>query len=161
MSHFRDFSRKHASRSCVAWSPDGNRIVTSSGDYTIRVWVVRLPEGLVVSEAVPQRIMHGHRGWVLSCCFSPLGDRIATSSADKTILLWDPITFQAVERIQLSDWVEDCAYVPAKKLKEQLTAVGHFVDVCRRLTLPPSTTRMGEETIAALLVAVSTPPHHF
>jgi len=114
--------------SCVAWSHDGNRIATTSGDYSVRVWLVRMPGGEMVTEPIQERVMYGHRGWVLSCTFSPFSDRIASSSADKSVILWDTATYQAVERFQLPDWVEDVAYVPGQRLEVQLTTVGHFVD---------------------------------
>jgi len=61
-----------------------------------------------------------------------MADRIASSSADKTVILWDPVTFQAVDRLFLSDWVEDCAYVPrqysGEYLSDELLTAGHFID---------------------------------
>ncbi|GHU81564.1 hypothetical protein FACS189468_4470 [Spirochaetia bacterium] len=68
----------------VAFSPDGRRIVSGSGDNTIRVWDAE--NGRVL------RTLSGHTGLVNSVAFSPDGRRIVSGSGDKTIRVWDAET---------------------------------------------------------------------
>ncbi len=68
----------------VAFSPDGQRIITGSRDKTAKVW-----------EAVSGRellTLRGHTGWIFSVAFSPDGQRIATGSGDQTAKVWDSVT---------------------------------------------------------------------
>jgi WD40 repeat protein len=70
---------------CVAFSPDGRRIASSSFDLTILVWDA--VTGDVV--AGPSK---GHTSIIVSVSFSPDGKRIASSSWDHTIRVWDART---------------------------------------------------------------------
>jgi WD40 repeat protein len=65
----------------VAFSPDGQRIVTASADNTARIWDVDTGQ--------PLRVLSGHTGPVRSVAFSPNGRRIVTASYDKTARVWD------------------------------------------------------------------------
>jgi WD40 repeat protein/serine/threonine protein kinase len=65
----------------VAFSPDGQRIVTASADNTARIWDVGTGQQL--------RVLSGHTGPVRSVAFSPNGRRIVTASYDKTARVWD------------------------------------------------------------------------
>ena len=56
----------------MAFSPDGTRIVTGSGDQTAKVWDART--GMALLE------LKGHTGRVNSVAFSPDGTRIVTGS---------------------------------------------------------------------------------
>jgi WD40 repeat protein/tetratricopeptide (TPR) repeat protein len=73
---------------CVAFSPDGARIVTggttdsSTGEAS--VWDARTGAELLQ--------LKGHTGQVMSASFSPDGTRIITGSEDGTALVWDART---------------------------------------------------------------------
>jgi WD40 repeat protein len=62
----------------VAFSPDGRRLASASGDQTIKVWDTASSQEL--------RTLKGHTGRVQSVAFSrPEGSRLASGSEDQTI----------------------------------------------------------------------------
>ena len=65
----------------AAFSPDGQRIVSSSDDTTIRVWDAN------TGQPIGEPIL-GHTGWVTSVAFSPDGQTIVSGSHDGTVRLW-------------------------------------------------------------------------
>ncbi len=69
----------------VAFSPDGKRIVSGSGDKTIQLWNAQT--GKPIGQP-----LRGHEEGVFAVAFSPNGTRIVTGSGDKTIRLWDAQT---------------------------------------------------------------------
>ena len=73
----------------VAFSPDGNRIVSGSDDKTVRMWDA--DTGQPIGEPLT-----GHTDGVSSVAFSPDGHRLASGSYDKTVRLWDADTGQPV-----------------------------------------------------------------
>jgi WD40 repeat protein len=72
----------------VAFSPDGNRLVSAHGPY-IQMWDTETwqPAGDVIK---------GHDADVKAVAFSPDGKLIASTSADQTIRLWDAETRQPI-----------------------------------------------------------------
>src|SRR5262249_39177421 len=77
---------------CVAFSPDGHRIVSGSVDQTVKIWF-----------AAPslQLTFQGHHGWVTRVAFGPDSHQVASTSynyASRDFLqLWDPITGQRIQ----------------------------------------------------------------
>ena len=65
---------------CVAWSPDGKKLVTASSDHTARVWNAFSGEC--------ESILYGHSDKVMCASFSHNG-KVATGSTDNTARLWD------------------------------------------------------------------------
>ena len=65
----------------AAFSPDGRRIVTASGDHTARVW--NAANGQLLAQ------LEGHTDTVRHAAFSPDGQRIVTASLDKTARVWN------------------------------------------------------------------------
>ncbi len=70
----------------VAFSPDGKRIVSGSGDRTLRLWDAQTGQ-----ELFP---LKGHTDRVSSVAFSPDGKRIVSGSGDRTLRVWDAQTGQ-------------------------------------------------------------------
>jgi len=65
----------------VAFSPDGQRIVTGSFDQTAKIWDVASGRDLLT--------LKGHSAEIRSVAFSPDGQRIVTGSYDHTAKAWD------------------------------------------------------------------------
>ena len=70
--------------SSVAFSPDGQTIVSGSGDHTIKLWNLERGEEIYT--------LRGHQAWVSSVAFSPDGQTVVSGSGDHTIKLWDVAT---------------------------------------------------------------------
>jgi WD40 repeat protein len=68
----------------VAFSPDGQLIVSGSYDSTVRVWDV--------TTGAERHAMHGHQEAVHSVAFSPDGKFIVSGSNDNTVRVWDITT---------------------------------------------------------------------
>jgi hypothetical protein len=68
----------------VAFSLDGQRILTGSGDKTAKVWEAANGKELLS--------LNGHSEAITSVTFSPDGQRIVTGSYDRTAKVWDAAT---------------------------------------------------------------------
>lgn len=66
----------------VAWSRDGKRIASASGDHTVQIW-----DAADGSHIFTYR---GHSADVLTLAWSPSGKYIASGSIDTTVQIWDP-----------------------------------------------------------------------
>ena len=64
----------------ATFNTDGNRIVSSSNDFTVRIWDVITGYCL--------QTLKGHTGDVNSASFSPDGRHIVSASIDGTIIIW-------------------------------------------------------------------------
>jgi WD40 repeat protein len=80
----------------LAFSPDGNRIVSGSEDNTARVWSAETGRELAC--------LTGHESGVNSVAFSPDGSRIASRSKDRMVRIWDVPKSCCLEVIQ--GWVD-------------------------------------------------------
>ena len=99
----------------VAWSPDGKRIASASGDETAQVWDATSGDHLIRYT--------GHSDSVYSVSWNPVwgtgipgGRRIASASYDKTVQIWDP-TFgdHFYTYTGHTDWVWAVAWSPDGK----------------------------------------------
>ncbi|MBN2194598.1 MAG: caspase family protein [Polyangiaceae bacterium] len=67
--------------SCLAFSPDGRRLVSGSKDRTLLVW--DMERGRVAA-----RLM-GHQGWVGACEFLPDGRHLVSAGWGGQVFVWD------------------------------------------------------------------------
>ena len=65
----------------TAFSPDGARLASGSGDTTVRLWDL--------TTAGPLAVLGGHAGWVLALAWSPDGAFLASGGMDAGVLIWD------------------------------------------------------------------------
>lgn len=78
--------------SAVAWSPDGIRIASGSGDFVNRVAQDTIVQ---VWDAIDGGYVYSYRGHSLpvnAVAWSPDGTRIASGSQDTTVQVWDATT---------------------------------------------------------------------
>jgi WD40 repeat protein len=71
-------------------SPDGTRLLTTSYDFTARLWDIATGQ--------PITSFLGHTDWVNSAAFSADGSRIVTASRDGTARIWDTETGNELRR---------------------------------------------------------------
>ena len=64
----------------VAYSPDGTKIISGSGDETVKIWDANTGECL--------KTLEGHSVWVFSVAYSPDGTKIVSGSLDNTVKIW-------------------------------------------------------------------------
>lgn len=76
----------------VAFSPDGQMLVSGSSDSSVKLWDIRV--GRLV------RSFEGHRARVNSVAFSPDNKTVASASNDKTIKLWDALTGRLLRTLE-------------------------------------------------------------
>ncbi|WAO93446.1 Vegetative incompatibility protein HET-E-1 [Fusarium falciforme] len=87
----------------VAFSADGQRLASGSGDRTVKVWDAAT--GACI------RTLEGHGGWVTSVAFSADDQRLASGSIDWTVKVWDAATGACVRTLEgHSGWVDSVAF---------------------------------------------------
>jgi WD40 repeat protein len=67
----------------AVFSPDGERLVTASGDRIAHVWDVATGREITALE--------GHEGYLKSASFSPDGEQVVTASGDNSARVWDAV----------------------------------------------------------------------
>ena len=89
----------------VAFSPDGARLASASGDQTVKVWDAATGQEL--------RTLKGHTSYVSGVAFSPDGARLASASYDKTVKVWDAATGQELRTLKgHTSYVTGVAFSP-------------------------------------------------
>ncbi|WPJ66902.1 hypothetical protein SMAC4_14095 [Sordaria macrospora] len=100
----------------VAFSPDGQRLASGSGDKTIKIWDPASGSCL--------QTLEGHSRDVRSVAFSPDGQRLASGSGDKTIKIWDPASGSCLQTIPTTTSITDISFDPTNRYLR--TNVGHI-----------------------------------
>jgi WD40 repeat protein len=94
----------HLVESC-AWSPDGRRVLSASGDHTLELWDAVSGEWL--------RTLSGHSSFVSGCAWSPDGRRVLSASRDETLKIWDAASGECLRTLSGHDFeVSGCAWSP-------------------------------------------------
>ncbi|MCJ1329364.1 hypothetical protein MMC10_006043, partial [Thelotrema lepadinum] len=94
----------------VAFSHDGQRIVSGSGDKTVKVWDAATGSLL--------QTLEGHSDSVYSVAFSHDGQKIVSGSYDKTVKVWDAATGSLLQTLEgHSDAVKSIATSLTNRLK--------------------------------------------
>ncbi|EED20635.1 platelet-activating factor acetylhydrolase isoform 1B alpha subunit, putative [Talaromyces stipitatus ATCC 10500] len=94
----------------VAFSPDGQTVVSGSYDNTIKLWDAKTGSE---PQTLRDHLDSGHSEWVQSVAFSPDGQTVVSGSYDRTIKLWDAKTGSELQTLRgHSDWVQPVAFSP-------------------------------------------------
>ncbi|HJZ59166.1 MAG TPA: hypothetical protein VKE74_29750, partial [Gemmataceae bacterium] len=105
---------------CVAYSPDGNRLVSVGGDGATQVWSVAengLPAPLVKFPAQPKPGSSTGFSPLTGVAFSPDGRFVATAGADAVIRVWDLQTKSEVRGLRgHTDWATAVMFSPDGRL---------------------------------------------
>ncbi len=92
----------------VAYSPDGNTVLTGSGDNSARLWNPNTGEQL--------HILQGHTSYITSLAYSPDGKTVITGSWDETARLWDVETGEPLHILQgHTGYISSVAFSPDGK----------------------------------------------
>lgn len=78
---------------CLAFSPNGNHLVSGSRDTTIKIWDLKTGRALST--------LRGHSRTVRSVAYSPNGKRIYSGGEDRTLKIWNGET--GIELQNLTD----------------------------------------------------------
>lgn len=90
--------------SSVAFSPDGQQVVTASSDHTLGIWDTE--SGNLIE------VLRGHSGTVYSARFDPSGDHLATASEDQTVRIWNIAEWRKRVLIGYSGYISTAVYSP-------------------------------------------------
>lgn len=74
----------------LAYSPDGNNLLSGGRDVMLRNWDI--PNHYAMSLDIPAHNLH-----INAIAFNPSGDLMATVSMDKTLKIWDGTTLQLLK----------------------------------------------------------------
>lgn len=100
-------SGHHGAILAVAFSPDGKRLATGSGDHTVRFWDL--------NTETPQITGSAHTGWVQALAWSPCGRYLASGGMDGIVHIWDGASGRAIGRGLRghTKWITGLSWEPA------------------------------------------------
>jgi ribosome assembly protein 4 len=95
----------------ASFSPEGDKLVSGSGDSTVRFW------DLNTQTPLPQFSGdqgYGHTSWVLCLSWSPCGKYVASGGMDNRVQIWDGETGQPLHKAFLghTKWITCLAWQP-------------------------------------------------
>lgn len=90
----------------VAFSPNGQRVVTASKDKSVMLWNI---EGDFL------KAFQGHKSEVHYADFSPNGKNIASAGYDNTIRIWDISKGAQIQKYSFNSRVSCLCFSPEEK----------------------------------------------
>ncbi|MEO0446860.1 MAG: protein kinase, partial [Verrucomicrobiota bacterium] len=86
----RSFLGHQNSVTSVAFSPDGQSLLSGSSDHSLRLWDASSGECI--------RSFQGHQSFVTSVAFSPDGQSLLSGSRDSSLRLWNRSTGKEIHQ---------------------------------------------------------------
>jgi WD40 repeat protein len=98
----------------IAFSPQGDRLATASGDTTVAIWPLEADNDdlTFIHPAGDVQTLSGHDDWVTSVAWRPDGKILASGGIDNLIILWDTTTLAQIQSIETPGWVSSLAWHP-------------------------------------------------
>ncbi|MDY3557968.1 WD40 repeat domain-containing protein [Gemmata sp. JC673] len=147
-----------AGTTCVAFSPDGNRLASVGGDGALRVWSVGTDGALtqLVRFDGPVTTTGAAAAPLSTVAFAPDGRYVASAGADAVVRVWDIQTKSEARGLRgHTDWVTSVAFSPNG---QSLVAVAAEKDNTLRIFELPqldAASAAGGHMLAVNAVAVS------
>lgn len=90
----------------AAFSCDGRKLASGSGDTTVRFWDI--------NTETPLHTCQGHSQWVLTIAWNPAGDTVASGCKKGDVILWDPETGARKGKVLTGHkkWISSLAWQP-------------------------------------------------
>jgi WD40 repeat protein len=99
------FAETFGAVTAIAYSPNGQRLVTGSTNGEVKIWDANTYQELLCCSK--------HKHWILGVCYSPDSNYIASASDDYTVKLWNANTGQCLQTyIGHEDSVNAVAFSP-------------------------------------------------
>jgi WD40 repeat protein len=98
----RVFQAHRAWIRAVAFSDDGNKLVTGSDDKSVKIWEV--------SSGKLLRTLNGHTSWITGVLL--VNNQVVTSSRDGTVQFWNAVSGNNSRKLELGQWIYNLALSP-------------------------------------------------